>query len=278
MRAAVPNSDGGLVGDRREVARLGARRVVGVTQLLDLALAQPPDRARQQTGDLGAERGGDLGRPRQQEVAGEDRLQVAPLGVHRLDTATHVGVVDHVVVVQRAEVHQLAGDAAAHHVVAHRCGAHRRGHDADHRAQALAAGHHEVRGELGEVRVGRLHRVEHRRLDARPVGVHRSQGEERRALVTPGRRTRRCGRVGHPPQAIRADRAEPRGSDDALAGRNRPPAPRGYRYTDVPSSPEKGRQCSNASLTEPAESSFSPRKRRVCSITRTSAPSTSCSG
>ena len=53
----------------------------------DLALAQPADGGGEQAGDLGAERGGDLRRPGQQEVAGEDRLQVAPPGVHALDAA-----------------------------------------------------------------------------------------------------------------------------------------------------------------------------------------------
>ena len=85
-----------------------------MAELLDLALAQPADRAGEQAGDFGAERGGDLRGPRQQEVAGEDRLQVAPLGVHRLHAAAGVGLVDDVVVVQRAEVHEFAGHTAAH--------------------------------------------------------------------------------------------------------------------------------------------------------------------
>ena len=57
----------------------------------------------------------------------------------------------------------------------------------------------------------------------------------------------------------------------------RPDAGTGCRYTDLPSSPQKGRQCSNASPTGPAEWWFSPRRKHACSTTPTSGPSTSCS-
>ncbi len=65
-----------LAVDRGEVALLVTGDVVGVAELFDLAFAQPADRAGEQAGDLGAERGGDLRCPRQQEVAGQDRLEV----------------------------------------------------------------------------------------------------------------------------------------------------------------------------------------------------------
>ena len=74
-----------LALDGGEVGGLGAVDVVGVLQLAHLALAQPADGGGQQAGHLGAERGGDLGRPGQQEVAGEDGLEVAPPGVDALD-------------------------------------------------------------------------------------------------------------------------------------------------------------------------------------------------
>jgi hypothetical protein len=37
-----------------------------------------------------------------------------------------------------------------------------------------------MRGDLGEVRIGRLDRFEHRRLDPHPVFVHRGQRQQRR--------------------------------------------------------------------------------------------------
>ena len=158
-----------------------------MAELLDLALAQPPDRAGQQPGDLGAERRGDLRGPRQQEVAGEDRLQVAPLGVDGLDAAPGVGLVDDVVVVQRAEVDELARHAAADHVVGRFDAADLGGGDRHDRPQPLAAGDDEVRRDLGQVRVGAAHRVEDRRLDALAIGSHRRQREQ--AGTAPGRRT-----------------------------------------------------------------------------------------
>ena len=118
-----------LALDRREVGGLGAADVVGVRSSSDLALAQPADGGGQQAGHLGAERRGDLRGPGQQEVAGEDRLQVAPAGVDALDAAAGVGLVDDVVVVERAEVDQLDRHAAEHHVVGasgRRVGARRR--------------------------------------------------------------------------------------------------------------------------------------------------------
>ena len=158
-----------------------------MTELLDLALAQPADRAGEQGGDLGAERRGDLGRLRQQEVAGEDRLEVAPLGVDGLDAAPGVGLVDDVVVVQRAEVDELAGDATAHDVVGRHRTADLGGGDGDDRAQPFASGDDEVRRDLGEVRVGGLHRGVDLPLDPLELTVHRRQGQQRRDL--------RCG--GH---------------------------------------------------------------------------------
>ena len=86
--------------------------VVGVLQLAHLALAEPADGGGQQPGHLGAERGRDLRRLGEQEVAGEDRLEVAPAGVDALDGAPGDRLVHHVVVVERAEVDELDRDAA----------------------------------------------------------------------------------------------------------------------------------------------------------------------
>ncbi len=100
-----------------EVRVLGAVDVERGPQLDDLALAQPADRGGEQPGDLGAERRGDLRRLGQQEVAGEDGLEVAPAGVDALDGAPGDRLVDDVVVVERAEVDELDRHAAPHRVV-----------------------------------------------------------------------------------------------------------------------------------------------------------------
>ncbi|TPW11933.1 MAG: hypothetical protein FD127_2943 [Acidimicrobiaceae bacterium] len=133
-----------LAGDRGHVRRLGSCRVVGVSQLFDLSFAEPADGARQQGRHLGAERSGDLRRARQQEVAGEDGLQVAPLGVHRLDAAASGCLVHHVVVVQRTGLDELAGDAPLDGVVGGRAAGHLCRRQGEHGAQQLAAGRDEM--------------------------------------------------------------------------------------------------------------------------------------
>ena len=84
-----------------------AGRVVRVLQFENLAFAQAGDRCGEEPGDLDPEPGGDLGGPGEQEVAGEDRLEVAPLRVDAGDGAARCCVVHHVVVVERAEVDQF---------------------------------------------------------------------------------------------------------------------------------------------------------------------------
>ena len=222
MRAAVRVQRRRLAADRRQVARLGPRRVVGVAQLFDLPLAQPADRAGQQPGDLGAQRRGDLRGPRQQEVAGQDGLQVAPLGVDRLDAAAGRRLVHHVVVVQRAGLHQLAGDAACDERSSRRIGgtADLRGHHGQHRAQPLAAGDDEVRGDLGEVRVGGVDRLDQ----------GRSRCAARRRSSRQGRRSgdgATQARLGHAASAHRTN--VPRGS--ARPARH---APRHVAVRDTP--------------------------------------------
>ena len=166
--------------------------------------------------------GGDLRRPREQEVAGEDRLQVPPLGVDGLDAAAGVGLVEHVVVVERAEVDQLAGDAAAHDVVGRRRAADLGGGDRHDRPQPLAPGDDEVRGDLGEVVVRAADGLVERVLDPSTVGVDRRRREQRRPH----------GGVGHTGRLVVRHRRHPQ--DGA-----RPPPRRcgPHRYTDPTSAP-----------------------------------------
>jgi hypothetical protein len=59
----------------------------------------------------------DLGGLGEQEVAGEDRLEVAPSEVDAVDAPAGLGLVDHVVVAQRAHLDELHRDASEDHVV-----------------------------------------------------------------------------------------------------------------------------------------------------------------
>ena len=61
-------------------------------------------------GDVGAERRRERRRLGEEEVAGEDRHDVAPAGVDARDAAAGLGLVDDVVVVERAEVDELDRD------------------------------------------------------------------------------------------------------------------------------------------------------------------------
>ena len=107
----------GLALDRAHVALLGAVDVEEVLQLEHLAPAQLADGGGEQPRDVGAERGGQRRRPGQQEVAGEDGDDVAPAGVDARHAPAGLGLVDHVVVVQRPEVHELDRDGAGDHGV-----------------------------------------------------------------------------------------------------------------------------------------------------------------
>ena len=172
-----------LATDRSQVTRLRARRVVRVTKFLDLAFAQPTDRSGEQAGDLGAERGRDFRGPRQEEVAGQDGLQVAPLGVDRFDAAPRAGFVHHVVVVERPGLYEFAGDATLDRAFPQlrvRRAADLRGDHCQHRAKALATGDDQVRCDLVEVRIRRVHGLDERLFDALHIVDHAGHGEERR--------------------------------------------------------------------------------------------------
>jgi hypothetical protein len=150
---------GRLALDGMQVCGLRARDVVGRPELSDLSLAQPPDRGREQRSDLGAEGSSDLRGLGQQEVAGQDGGEVPPPCVHALDRSPGHCLVDDVVVVERPEVDELDRDAAAHCIVADLrfCGSSDRGRDREQRTDALAAGRHEMAGDLGQERVSHLY-------------------------------------------------------------------------------------------------------------------------
>ena len=127
MRHDVREERRGLALDRRRVVLLRAGHVEEVLQLEHLPAAQLADRVGEQPGDVGAERRRERRRAGEEEVAREDRDDVAPAGVDAGDAAPGLGLVDDVVVVQRAEVDELARHAAGHDVVADGCVAARRG-------------------------------------------------------------------------------------------------------------------------------------------------------
>ena len=108
---------GRLAGDGCEIVLDGPVGVVGVLQLEELSLTQPPDGGGQQRGDLDTERRRQLGGTGQQEVTGENRPVVAPDGVHRLHRPSSGGVVHDVVVVERSQMHQFDRNRSADDLV-----------------------------------------------------------------------------------------------------------------------------------------------------------------
>ena len=162
----------GLALDRRRVGLLGAAGVEEVLQLEHLAPAELADRRGEQRGDVGAERRGERRCPGQQVVASEDRHDVAPPSVHRGHAATGLGLVDHVVVVERPEVNELAGHAAGHG----RGGGRLRPLGRIGRAEGqggpepLAPGAHQVLGDLAEEPILAVDRPAQLALDALHVG------------------------------------------------------------------------------------------------------------
>ena len=153
---------GGFALDGVGVGTLGAIGVAGVLQLPHLALAQPSDGGGQQPGHLGTQRCRKFRCPGQQEIAGQDGPQVAPLGVHAGHVAPNLGLVHHVVVVQRSQMDQLHRHTTGEHVI----GGRRRlilgdGRRSDHepRSDPLAPRPNEMAGHFGEERVLGLHRA-----------------------------------------------------------------------------------------------------------------------
>ncbi len=113
----------------------------------------------------------------EQEVACEDGDDVAPPGVHAGDPTAGFGFVDHVVVVERPEVHQLAGDSAGHCLVGRATNvttaivgqgtgrARVGGTQREGRTQPLPAGADQVGGDVGEERIRGPDRFAQRPVD-----------------------------------------------------------------------------------------------------------------
>ena len=289
----------GLALDRRRVGLLGAVDVEEVLQLEDLPAAQLADGGGEQRGDLGAERRRERRRPGEQEVAGEDRDDVAPAGVHARDAPPGLGLVDDVVVVERPEVHQLDGDAAGDRVG--RAGPVRAVGARVRARRASASGRSRLppaamRWLATSARNGSGVRTDSRRAGSTRA---RSSGERRRGRRANSRRAR-GGRKRFSRPLSCASRYAASGTfskpavvvDPGTAARRSPACRSNLRmrgedrrsgadYTGkhVRIRTTRGgfQPCSNASPTEPAESSSWRRKKRACSTTTTSAPSTSCS-
>ena len=169
----------GLAFDRRKIGGTVAPSVVLRPQLADLPFDEPTDGVPEQPGHLGTQRRGDLGRPGEQEIARQDRPMVAPAEVHRRHAAARLGLVDHVVVVERADLHQFDRDAALDDLVARRLPAGEGSGDGEHRSQSLASGVDQMLGDLSQIVVRRADSLAERRLDAFEVGRHAREGEQR---------------------------------------------------------------------------------------------------
>ncbi len=145
--AAVAISEPVLSASTLEVVldRVGA--VVGPDRLVDLADDQPLERPGLDADGFGPEIGQQVRRAREQEVAGQDGDRVAVAGVGRHRAPADIGLVHHVVVVQRGQVGQLDDDRGGNDRRAMRRITEMRRQDADQRAEPLAAGVDEVPGD-----------------------------------------------------------------------------------------------------------------------------------
>ncbi len=202
---------GGLPLDRRRVVLFRPGHVEQVLQLEHLPAAQLTDRVGEQPGDIGTERRRERRGAGEEEVAREDRDDVAPARVDAGDTAPRLGLVDHVVVVERAEMDELARHAAGHDVVADGFVAPRRrvsGTQGEGRPDPLAARGDQVRSDLGEEPVVVADRGPQCVLDPLEVTVERRERE-------------RLGRI-HGNNATARPPGSPTRTDRPESGRNGP--------------------------------------------------------
>ena len=122
-------------------------------------LGDDPYRVRAEPGDEPRGR-------REQIVARQDRDVVAPPGVRAGCTAPHLGLVHHVVVVQRRQVHQLDDGARDGDLPVVGIGTQLRGQHGEQRAEPLTACLEQVLHGLGHQLVGFAQLSGHQVLDA----------------------------------------------------------------------------------------------------------------
>jgi hypothetical protein len=171
----------GLGGEHLEVVRDRVVARLGPHGLPDLPGDQPLEGLRLDAHRLRSEVGQQVRRAGEEQVTGEDRDAVGPPAVGAGRTAPDGGLVHDVVVVQRGEVGQLAHDGRLGHPRRPRI-PQLGGEQGEHRAEALAAGGHEVTGRLADERVLAADRGAQRLLDPRQaVGERRAE----RALGEP---------------------------------------------------------------------------------------------
>ena len=148
----------GLVRQDADVVRDRVLALARADRLADLAGAQPLERAGLDAHGLGAEVGQEVRGPGEQEVAGEDRHGVVPAGVGRGRPAAQGRLVHDVVVVERGQVGQLDDHGRGHDSGCRRV-AELRGQQGQQRAEALAAGVHQMARGVGDERVLADHRL-----------------------------------------------------------------------------------------------------------------------
>ena len=149
---------GGLAADGGEVVVAAAADLEGGAHLGHLALAQTTQGVGEQRGHLGAQARRDGGAARQEVVAGHDGHQIPEATVDALHVAPDRRLVDHVVVVQRGQVHELDRDGS-HQVVLGGVALSRRGAgEREQRPEPLAAGRDQVGGHFVQEAVARDHR------------------------------------------------------------------------------------------------------------------------
>ena len=186
---AVPRRGGdqraGLPGHDLEIVRQRVFARLGLHGLQDLPLHQPGEGLRLDPHRLRAEIGGHLRGAAEQEVPGEDRDQVVPPGVGGVGAPAQVGLVHHVVVVERGHVGQLDHAGGLEHLVVVRVLADLRGQQHQQRAEAFPARGEQVPRGVGDIAgaslaVSRQHLLDDPEPAAETVGeglVEDGQGE-----------------------------------------------------------------------------------------------------
>jgi len=152
-------------------------QVVPQLQFEDLPLAEGRIRLGEQFDGLLPQWSGHFGRPGEQEVAAEDGHSVVPVGVDRDDPPAALGFVDHVVVIEAADMHQFDCHSGLDRPVAV-AGSQFGSHLGQQRPVPLASGPQQVLGDLGEELVlggGDLEKALLHLFQARPDPIYRDE-------------------------------------------------------------------------------------------------------